>query len=94
MVNDPSMIFGGFRGGIFNGTGTRGAVLLQNTIIARNDTRFGTSDCSGPVTSLGNNLIGDPSECTIPDRWPSSQLALQSSLSTLVNDPHNDSPPP
>jgi hypothetical protein len=44
-------------------------VLLQNTIIARNDAPtfapspppFVPADCSGPVTSLGNNLIGDPS---------------------------------
>jgi hypothetical protein len=33
-------------------------VLLQNTIIARNDFSRGPSDCSGPVTSLGNNLMG------------------------------------
>jgi hypothetical protein len=50
-------------GGIRNG-GT-GTVVLQNTIIARNDFDGGPSDCSGPVTSLGNNLIGDPTGCTI-----------------------------
>jgi hypothetical protein len=46
--------------GVVNrGTGT---VLLQNTIIARNDIfpPGVDSDCSGPVTSLGNNLIGNP----------------------------------
>ncbi len=41
---------------------------LQNTILARN-TLEGPggpeSDCSGPVTSLGTNLIGDPAGCTI-----------------------------
>jgi hypothetical protein len=59
------------------GIAAGGIVLLQNTIIARNDTSpppfppFGggpvASDCSGPITSLGNNLIGDPTAtgCTI-----------------------------
>jgi hypothetical protein len=47
--------------GISNG----GIMLLQNTIIAGNVTSFGTSDCFGPVTSLGNNLVGDPTGCTI-----------------------------
>jgi hypothetical protein len=37
-----------------------GTAILMNTILARN-----TSDCGGPVTSLGNNLIGDPTGCTI-----------------------------
>ena len=54
--------FGG-AGGIAN---VNGIVLLQNTIIARNDTAATSaivpSDCSGPVTSLGNNLIGDPTQ--------------------------------
>jgi hypothetical protein len=47
--------------------GISGAALLQNTIIARNDFQFpgGPNDCSGPVTSLGNNLIGDLTGCTI-----------------------------
>jgi hypothetical protein len=57
-------------GGIVN---FGGIVLLQNTIIARNDIpgfpppQIVPSDCSGPVTSLGNNLIGDPTAtgCTI-----------------------------
>jgi hypothetical protein len=61
--------FGG-AGGIAN---SNGIVLLQNTIIAGNDTvasfsnNVFASDCSGPVTSLGNNLIGNPTAtgCTI-----------------------------
>ena len=48
-------------GGIANGTG--GVVVLLNTVLARN---LGQGpDCSGPVTSQGNNLIGDPTGCTI-----------------------------
>jgi hypothetical protein len=52
------------------GGGVSGAVALQNTIVALN-TGFGgeSADCLGPVTSLGNNLIGDPigffARCTI-----------------------------
>ena len=38
-------------------------MLLQNTILARNDAdvpgQIAPSDCTGPVTSLGNNLIGN-----------------------------------
>jgi hypothetical protein len=47
-------------------------VLLLNTILAQNSfTRFpfplpGSGlDCAGSITSLGHNLIGDPTGCTI-----------------------------
>ena len=62
-VAENQEISGAGTGGISNSDS--GTVLLQNTIIARNETRFGPSDCSGLVTSLGNNLIGDPTRCTI-----------------------------
>ena len=44
-----------------------GTVLLANTILARNTNASGTDspDCSGTITSLANNLIGDPTGCTI-----------------------------
>jgi hypothetical protein len=52
-------------GGVVNG----GTLLLQNTIIAHNDFSFPggsiDSDCAGALTSLGNNLVGDPTGCTI-----------------------------
>jgi hypothetical protein len=39
--------------------------VLQNTILARNtDGPFG-EDCTGPITSLGNNLISDTAGCGI-----------------------------
>jgi hypothetical protein len=40
---------------------------LQNTILARNRVGpFGRGpDCFGPVVSLGHNLIGEPTGCTI-----------------------------
>jgi hypothetical protein len=53
--------------GIGGGIGNRGSgvVLIQNTIIARNSAGMTGQDCSGTVTSLGNNLIGDLSGCAI-----------------------------
>jgi hypothetical protein len=58
-------------GGISVSTG--GGVELQNTILARNTStdRDGTPgagfgpDCLGTITSLGNNVIGDTTDCTI-----------------------------
>jgi hypothetical protein len=52
-------------GGLNNGAGT---VQLQNTLLARNTayTDSGTgADCAGVVTSLGDNLLGDPTGCTM-----------------------------
>jgi hypothetical protein len=49
-------------GGIFNSIGT---VTLLNTILAHNTTEESAPDCVGPITSLGTNLIGDPTGCTI-----------------------------
>ena len=55
-------------GGIFNGE--TGTVELRNTILALNFTFLGP-DCRdetpavGPIVSLGNNIIGDLSGCTI-----------------------------
>ncbi len=46
-------------GSIFNDLGS--SILVQNTIIAGNT----SPDCLGVIWSLGNNLIGDPSGCTI-----------------------------
>jgi hypothetical protein len=40
------------------------APTVQNTILARNTSSPG-EDCLGIVTSLGTNLIGDPTGCTI-----------------------------
>ena len=43
-------------GGIWNGS----ILSLANTIVANNTS---SRDCSGPITSLGHNLIGDNSGC-------------------------------
>jgi hypothetical protein len=62
-VVDGSAIDGG---GIFNTP--VGTMNLINTVVARNslfNESFLGPDCLGSITSLGHNLIGDPSGCTI-----------------------------
>lgn len=46
----------------FNGDGK---VLLENTLLANNAENGSSSDCSGSITSLGNNIIGDANGCTL-----------------------------
>ena len=62
--NTPGVDAFGFNGG---GIFTVGTVELQNTILALNMRGLSGRgpDCFGTVTSLGNNLIGDPTGCTI-----------------------------
>jgi hypothetical protein len=58
-----------------DGGGISGSTVdLQNTILARNRSQIRTpdepdavspSECDGPLTSLGTNLIGDPTGCLI-----------------------------
>jgi len=47
------------------GINNAGIVELQNTILARNVPSPLGIDCTGPITSLGHNIIGDPTGCTI-----------------------------
>lgn len=66
-VSDTSFLSGG-AGGIQNSSD--GTVELQNSVLALNTvttSEFGpfASDCTGTITSLGNNLIGDPTDCDI-----------------------------
>lgn len=56
--NDASDI----AGGIYN---TGGTVSLKNTILADNETSTTSPECNGSITSLGNNLFGDLSDCTV-----------------------------
>jgi hypothetical protein len=78
-------------GGISNSSGT---VRLQNTIIAGNTisgTFGGTGfDCSGMVTSIGNNLIGDPSGCSI--NLQPSDLTGDPGLGSFVGGGEDDLP--
>jgi CSLREA domain-containing protein len=47
-------------GGVANRNGN---VQVANSIIAGNNTQGDSPDCSGPLTSISNNLIGDDSGC-------------------------------
>lgn len=66
--NTAGILVGVGRGGGIGNEDT-GTVLLVNTILARNAVGSGPAssgpDCSGTITSLGTNLIGDPTGCTI-----------------------------
>jgi hypothetical protein len=42
-----------------------GQLVLLNTILAHNTIEGQGPDCFGPVPSLGTNLVGDPTGCTI-----------------------------
>jgi hypothetical protein len=72
-------------GGIFN---TRGTVELRNTIVAGNTVpnhpSAGGPDCAGEIISLGNNLIGDPSGCSIA--LQPSDLTGDAGLGTFIDD--------
>ena len=78
-------------GGISNFGGT---LQIQNTIIAGNT--FGTSsldqalDCFGNITSLGNNLVGDITDCTI--NLQTSDLTGDPSLAPMVGGGDEDPP--
>jgi hypothetical protein len=55
----------GSSGGGLSNASSFSITTLQNTIVARNTADLGGPDCSGSVTSQGNNLVGDPTGCTI-----------------------------
>jgi hypothetical protein len=59
IADNSAGFFGG--GGLYN---DGGFVTLQNMILARN-TATTSPDCAGPITSLGHNLLGAPTGCTI-----------------------------
>jgi len=68
-------------GGLFSS----GTATLQNTILARNISRD-SQDCSGPVTSLGNNILGSTAGCAVTllpsDRTGNPLLAELSDVGT------------
>jgi Right handed beta helix region len=69
----------GRSGGGLAGSG----IVLLNTLLARN-TAQQRPDCSGTVTSLGTNLIGDPTGCTIT--LQPNDLTGDSGLDTFTDD--------
>ena len=78
-------VFSGVGGGIVTGDGR---VVLLNTILALNTAEipppFRSPDCSGRLTSLDNNLIGDLTNCTIT--LQSSDLTGDPGLDAFTDD--------
>ena len=57
---------GSFTSGSALASASGATTILQNTLLAHNVGNGGRGpDCVGVVTSLGNNLIGNPTGCTI-----------------------------
>jgi hypothetical protein len=83
----------GHGGGIANITNSGGIVQLQNTIVAGNTFLFLPArdpDCFGTITSLGNNLIGDVTDCGI--NLQPSDLTGDPGLGPLVGTGDDDLP--
>jgi hypothetical protein len=59
-------------------------MLLQNVIVVHSSEDGLVQDCSGDITSLGNNLIGDPSGCNVSLQL--SDLTGDAGLGQLVDD--------
>ncbi len=59
-AEDPSGIYGG--GGIYTYSSP---FFIRNSIVAGNTTYGVGPDCIGVITSLGYNLVGDTSDCTV-----------------------------
>ncbi len=77
-------------GGIVN-IFSLGTIVLRNSIIAGNtgflDPEFpvpSAPDCGGSITSLGNNLIGDPTNCNV--NLLASDLTGDPGLGTFADD--------
>jgi hypothetical protein len=74
-------------GGIESSSIFSGSTTLQNTLLALNtapETLSPSGDCVGAVTSNGNNLIGDPADCTIT--LQASDLTGDPSLDAFTDD--------
>jgi hypothetical protein len=97
-IRENTTVNGGSGGGIsnINIRNDGGIVQLQNTIVAGNtvsDTGFVPGhgpDCSGTITSLGNNLIGDATDCDV--NLQPSDLTGDPGLGPLVGTGDDDLP--
>jgi len=58
---DPTILVSGTA----NALQAAATTILQNTILAHDADDRVNQDCRGPVISRGNNIIGDPTGCTI-----------------------------
>jgi hypothetical protein len=65
-------------------SGSDATTLLQNTIVVHNTDDEFVQDCAGDITSLGGNLIGDPSSCIIT--LQPSDLTGDAGLGQILDD--------
>ncbi len=68
-------------GGIYMDNTDGGQILMANSILAGNSAADG-SDCYGPITSQGNNIIGETTGCTISSTV-SDQLNVDPDIAPL-----------
>jgi hypothetical protein len=75
-------------GSFIGGLSSTGTTVLVNTILARNIAQSdgGSPDCEGAITSQGNNLIGEPSGCTITLLPGASDLTGDPGLDAFTDD--------
>jgi CSLREA domain-containing protein len=63
--------------------GVTGPVTLQGTIVAENVGERGAPDCLGTITSLGFNLIGSTTGCTLKGRNDGNHLNVDPNIGPL-----------
>jgi predicted outer membrane repeat protein len=79
---------GAFRGGgIYFDATYGGGINLANTIVANNTANY-SSDCYGPISSAGYNIIGDTVECSF-NNAAGDQLNVNPKLGPLQNNGGN-----
>lgn len=66
------------------GSDSGATTLLANTIVVHDSQDTDVQDCAGDITSVGNNLIGDPSGCNISLQL--SDLTGDAGLGQLLDD--------
>ncbi|MBI5934472.1 MAG: M4 family metallopeptidase [Chloroflexi bacterium] len=65
-----------------SGGGIYGNVILENSILAQNDSPV-SPDCYGDLTSLGYNIVGHTDGCNIPN-GPNDKLNVDPKLNTFL----------
>ena len=78
-------------GGITNRNGQE-SIFIQNTILAENSDDFGADDCRGSITSMGHNIIGNPTgsgafPCTVQNISSSDLLQQTPRFASLQGEP-------
>ena len=79
----------GYGGGIYNANSTSGSVSIASSILSDGTAGVWGPNCSGVVTSLGYNLVGDDASCTFEettgDVWGTPTAPIDPMLGALAN---------